>query len=437
MKTTPYWWEEAEPAHGERNFDRDACSALIVGAGYTGLSAAITMAEAGISNVFVVDAMRIGEGASSRNGGQIGNAPKFDLAYASRKFGDQRAREIMDDYEQAMPFLQKRAGTLADPFDLTLNGSVTGLHSRKDLQHMRALRDRLPPERRKTFEVLGETDMGRVLNSDIYRGALVRHDQGGLHPAKYVRALANRARLLGVRIFTGWRYTGSTQNGSGHLVRLSDGSGGKVTIKADKVLLGANGYAGPELPWLRKRIIPVQSYMIATEPLPFEQMEALIPGNRVAGDTKHILYYYRRSPDGTRMLFGGRARFSNSTEAQSAVGLRKFMLHTFPSLKNAAITHSWLGNVCFAYDFVTHLGRMEDGVYYSSSYNGNGISMATYMGHRAAEMMMGVPGHDRGVVNTHFPRLWFYDGNPWFLPIVGNWYRFLDRRARWFDQAPG
>ncbi|MFT4148874.1 MAG: FAD-binding oxidoreductase [Paracoccaceae bacterium] len=433
MKTTPFWWEEAEPAHGERSFDRDSCAALIVGSGYTGLSAAITLAEAGVTDVFVVDAMRIGEGASSRNGGQIGNAPKFDLAYAARKFGDRRAREIMDDYEQSMPFLLKRAATLADPFDLQLNGSVSGLHSRKDLREMQALRDSLPADKRADFEVVGEADVSRVLGTSIYRGALVKHDQGGIHPAKYVRALANRARSLGVRIFTGWRYTGATRDGAGHLVRLADGAGQTVAIKADKVLLGTNGYAGPELPWLRKRIIPVQSYMIATEPLPLDRMEQLIPHNRVAGDTKHILYYFRRSPDGTRMLFGGRARFSTSTEQQSAVGLRQFMLHTFPSLKDAAITHSWLGNVCFAYDFVTHLGRMEDGVYYSSCYNGNGISMATYMGHRAAEMMLGVPGHDRGVVNTHFPRLWFYNGNPWFLPMVGNWYRFLDRKARWFD----
>ena len=432
MKTTPFWWEEAEPTHGERSFDKDTCSVLIVGAGYTGLSAAITLAEAGVSDVFVVDAMRIGEGASSRNGGQIGNAPKFDLTYATAKFGAKRASEIMDDYEQSMPFLLKRASTLADSFDLNLNGSVTGIHSRKDMRKLLAIRDGLPVDQRKSFEILDKSEMGRVLNSDIYVGALLKHGQGGLHPAKYVRALANRARSLGVRIFTGWRYLEAPRDGAGHRVRLSDGQGSQAVIRADKVLLSVNGYAGPEQKWLRKRIIPVQSYMIATEPLPFEKMEALIPQNRVAGDTKHILYYYRRSPDGTRMLFGGRARFRTSTEADSAVGLRQFMAHTFPSLKEVQITHSWLGNVCFAYDFVTHVGRMQDGVYYSSCYNGNGVSMATYMGHRAAEMLLGTPGYDRGVVNTYFPRILFYNGNPWFLPLVGNWYRFLDHSARWF-----
>ncbi len=435
MKTTPFWWEEAEPTHGERNFDKSDCSVLIVGAGYTGLSAAITLAEAGVENVFVVDAQRIGEGASSRNGGQIGNAPKFDLAYATRKFGSKRAHEIMDDYKQAMPFMLQRAATLSDPIDLNLNGGVTGAHSRKDLDKLRQFRASLPPAEQKTFEVLGENEVHRVLKTDIYRGALLKHDVGGIQPAKYVRALANKARSLGVRIFTGWRYLKATKHGSKYRVVLGEENGSRHTdLSADQVFLAVNGYVGPELPWLRKRTIPVQSYMIATEQLPLDMMEELIPLNRVAGDTKHILYYFRRSPDGTRMLFGGRARFQTSTEQQSAVGLRQFMTHTFPSLKDAKITHSWFGNVCFAYDFVSHVGRMDDGIYYSSCCNGNGISMATYLGHRSALMMLNRPGHDTGVVNTKFPRLYFYDGHPWFLPIVGTWYRFLDRQARWFGR---
>lgn len=432
MKTIPYWWEEAEPQHGERSFDKSDCSILIVGAGYTGLSAAITLAEAGIGNVFVVEAQRIGEGASSRNGGQIGNSAKFDLAYAQRKFGEKRGREILEDYDAAMPFLLKRAATLEGNFDLNLNGAVTGAHSRKDVAKLHQIRDRLPADQRDKFEIIEEKDVHRVLKTDIYRGALLKHDWGSLHPAKYVKALADRARALGVRIFTGWRYLGSEKTGSTYRAKLGEANGsGTVQLKADTILLAVNGYAGPELPWLRKRTIPIQSYMIATEPLPFEMMEELIPHNRVAGDTKHILYYFRRSPDGTRMLFGGRARFRTSTEEESAVGLRAFMARTFPSLRDAAITHSWFGNVCFAYDFVSHAGRMSDGVYYSSCCNGNGISMATYLGHRMAEMILNKPGHDRGVVNTHFPQLYFYNGHPWFLPMVGAWYRFLDKKALW------
>jgi len=434
MKKTPFWWEEAEPQHGERTLDRDSCSALIVGAGYTGLSAAITLAEAGVNDVFVVEAQRIGEGASSRNGGQIGNAPKFDLKYAARKFGMKRAHEIMDDYSQAMPFMLKRAATLTDPFDLNICGAVTGAHTRADLDKLMRMRDTLPEHERASFEILPEKEVGRVLKTSIYRGALVKHDQGSIQPAKYVRALANRARALGVRIFTGFRFQGSEAVNAGHRATLRDvASGETFSMRADKILLAVNGYAGPEFPWLRKRTIPIQSYMIATEPRPFGEMEELIPGNRVAGDTKHILYYFRRSPDGTRMLFGGRARFRTSTEEESARGLRNFMEHTFPSLKGVGITHSWFGNVCFAYDFVSHVGRLKEGVYYSSCCNGNGISMATYLGHRTAEMMLGVLGHDRGVVNTHFPRLYFYDGHPWFLPMVGSWYRFLDKSARWLD----
>lgn len=436
MKTLPFWWEEAEPAHGERRFDSRSFAVVIIGSGYAGLSAAITLAEAGVTDVAVIDAMRVGEGASSRNGGQIGSGAKFSLDEATRRFGVQRAREILEEYEQSMPFMLKRASTLADDFDLNLSGSVSGAHSFKDLKAFHAYRDGLPPEKRKAVDVLDAQAMQKVLKTDIYRGALVRHDTGSIHPAKYVRALANRARALGVRIFTGFRYLGASGGIGRFEIRVEDvDNRSEVKLSAEKMLMAANGYVGPEVPWLRKRTIPVQSYMIATEPLPFDQLEELMPNNRVAGDTKHILYYFRRSPDGRRILFGGRARFQTSTAEQSATGLRRFMLHTFPELEKARLTHSWLGNVCFAYDFCSHVGRMKDGINYVSCCNGGGISMMTYLGHRAAEMMLDVPGHDRGIVNSHFPQLYFYNGHPWFLPAVGSYYRFLDRSARLFERA--
>ena len=433
MKTTPFWWEEAEPSHGERSFDQTTCSALIIGAGFAGINAAITLAEAGVKDVFVVDAQRIGEGASSRNGGQIGpGGAKFGLAEATSRFGVQRAREILEDYDNTLPFMLERAKTLKDPFDLNLTGGIVGAHSRKDFQKLSAYRDSLSPEKKAKVDIIPEGEAHSVLKSDIYRGLMVRHDGGSLHPAKYIRALANRARELGVRIFTGFRYEGARDQAGKKVATLREVSSAKtVTVTADKMLIATNGYVGKEVPWLRKRTIPVQSYMIATEQLPLEQLEELIPGNRTVGDTKHVLYYFRRSPDGTRILFGGRARFRTSTAEQSAVGLRDFMVHTFPSLEKVKLTHSWFGNVCFAYDFCSHVGRMPDDSYYISCCNGGGVTMMTYLGHRCAEMMLNKPGHDRGIVNSRFPRLYFYNGHPWFLPAVGTYYRFLDKAARW------
>lgn len=432
MKSTPFWWEEAEPAHGEREFDKLRCSVLIIGSGYTGLSAAISLAEAGTSDIVVVDAMRIGEGASSRNGGQIGNGPKFTLAQASRRFGEKRAQEIMDDYGASMNFMIQRAGTLEESIDLNLSGSVVGAHSHKDMAKLRDMCNRLSPAQQRDYEIIEARDIHRVLKTDIYRGAMVRHGQGTIHPGKYVRALANRARRLGVRIVTGWRFTGATPQGQGHIARLQDVEDRSIVeVHADKVLLGMNGYVGPEVPWLRKRTIPVQSYMIATEEMSFDLLETLIPKNRAVGDTKHVLYYFRRSPDGKRILFGGRSRFRNSTEAEGAEGLRRFMEETFPQIQGVRLTHGWLGNVCFAYDFCSHGGRMDDGIYYVSCCNGGGISNQTYLGHRIAEHMLGLPNTDRGVIGSHFPRLYFYNGNPWFLPLVGTWYRSLDKIARW------
>ena len=428
MKTTPFWWDEAPPGDGCTDAPAERPGALIVGAGYTGLSAAITLAEAGVSNVTVIDCQRIGEGASSRNGGQIGNAPKFTLAQATRRHGAQRAGEIFEDYALSMPFLLERAATLQADIDLQLCGSVLGAHTRRDLEGLRQWRAGLPAGQQSKIEIFSKAEMAPVLRSDIYHGAMLQHDAGSVHPAKYVAALAARASSLGVAIHTGWRYLGKEKDG---MVRVARSGGGEaLRLRPDMVLLAVNGYAGPELPFLRKRVVPIQSYMIATEPLPFDAMEALIPQNRVAADTKHVLYYYRRSPDGRRMLFGGRASFRKTGEEKSALGLRRFMASTFPSLAEAKITHSWLGNVAFSLDFATHLGRSPAGEFYSSCYNGNGVSMATYMGHRIAEAMLGRPGHTRGLMDTRFPQLPFYNGDPWFLPVVGSWYRFLDMTAR-------
>ncbi|PTM89151.1 NAD(P)/FAD-dependent oxidoreductase [Mycoplana dimorpha] len=433
MKTTPFWWEEAEPTHGERTFDQTRCDVLIVGSGYAGINAAITLAEAGVKDIFVVDAMRIGEGASSRNGGQIGrNSPKFSLAEGIKRFGEQRAREIIEDYDRSFDFMLDRAKTLTDDFDLNLTGGLVGAHSRNDYEALSVSVAALPAERRAQSRMIPEAEMKQYLRTDIYRGLMLRAEGGSVHPAKYIRALVNRARTLGVRVFSGWRYLGATDQAGRKIATLQDVTSSKsVTINAGKVLAAVNGYTGKEVPWLRQRTIPVQSYMIATEQLPLEQMEELIPHNRTVGDTKHILYYFRRSPDGTRILFGGRARFRTSTEEQGAVGLLKFLLHTFPSLEKVKLSHGWYGNVCFAYDFCSHVGRMPDGVYYISCCNGGGVSMMTYLGHRCAEMMMDVPDHDRGIVNSRFPQLYFYNGHPWFLPAVGTYYRFLDRAARW------
>lgn len=430
MKTTPYWWEAAEPAHGERQFPKTTWSVLIIGAGYTGLSAAITLAEAGVSDVLVVDALRIGEGASSRNGGQIGNGAKFSLSEAEARFGAQRGREILDDYAQSMNFMLQRAETLGADIDLNRSGAVTGIHSAADLEKLRGMLRDMPPETRKNFQIITGPEAKKVLKTDIYQGVMLRHGQGTLHPAKYVRALADRARALGVSIVTGWRYEGHRAGASGHEARLLPVTGGQaVDLQVGKILYGMNGYVQPQFKFLRQRTIPVASYMIATEEMPYDLLEELIPHNRAVGDTKKVLYYYRRSPDGRRILFGGRARFSTSTEVQSAAGLRAFMEETFPVTKGVGITHSWQGNVCFAYDFCSHAGRAADGVYYASCCNGGGISNQTYMGHRVAQFMLGEAGSERGVVGSPFPKIWFYGGNPWFLPLVGTFYRWQDRRA--------
>lgn len=425
MVTTPYWWEAAPPEAGlgaEALVDSDV---VIVGSGYTGLNAAITLAEAGVSPVTVIDSQRLGEGASTRNGGQLTWWSKVDMATLNRKFGAEVAQEIAGDFRDSMPFFLKRAGTLRPDFHLQLSGVVTGAHSLGDFRRLSAEWQSLPPALREQSWLLPRERLHEELKTSLYHGALVRGDGGLIHPGLYHRALRDRARELGVRLHSGIVVRRVERDQKGFIVHF----GQSGTIRARQVIMGPNGYAGPLNSWLRRRLIPVKSYIIATDELPAEQLRELIPNGRGVGDTKRILYYYRLSPDGRRILFGGRASFTSTDELRSAVGLRRFMASVFPSLKDVGITHSWLGNVAFSFDFLPHLG-VHDGIHYAGGCNGSGVVMTTYLGDRVARMVLNGGGERTGLARIRFPTVPFYTGHPWFLGIIGNIYRLQDKMTR-------
>lgn len=430
ITTTPYWWEAAPPEHGLPADALGDCDVAIIGSGYTGLSAAITLAEAGVTRVAVIDRQRLGEGASSRNGGQLGAESKVDAARLEKRYGPEVAREVEADFRAAMPFFLERFATLSGECHLQMTGSVVGAHCTADYRDMVAAVETLPAAERGRYRLVPPEQMHREIKTDIYRGALVRDEGGLIHPALYHRALRERARALGIALHSGVDVTGVTREGQGFRLHL----GGGRAIRARQVIMGPNGYAGPALPWLRRRLVPVASYMIATAPLPAAQMRELIPGNRAVADTKKVLYYYRLSPDGQRMLFGGRASFTAVDEQRSAVGLRGFMRSVFPELADVAITHSWLGNVAFCLDFLPHYG-VHDGIHFAGGCNGSGIVMSTYLGHKVAERVLDGGKPARGLGRIPYPAVPGYTGNPWFLGIVGNLYRAGDILARWRDRA--
>jgi glycine/D-amino acid oxidase-like deaminating enzyme len=199
-------------------------------------------------------------------------------------------------------------------------------------------------------------------------------------------------------------------------------------LRAREVFVGTSGYTGAATPALRRKLIPIGSYIITTEVLPEALARELSPRNRMIYDSKNYLYYYRLTPD-RRMLFGGRAAFFPETREsirKSAEILRRGMIHVYPQLHDVKVEYVWGGTLDFAFDIMPHAGQM-DGIYYAVGYAGHGVAMATWQGQQMAQMIAGQKP-ENPFVGIPFPGapLGLYNGKPWFLPLAGAWYKFKD-----------
>jgi glycine/D-amino acid oxidase-like deaminating enzyme len=215
-----------------------------------------------------------------------------------------------------------------------------------------------------------------------------------------------------------------TRSGQDFLVETPRG-----TIRARDVVVATNGYTGPLTGWMRRRVIPIGSYMIATEMLDPALMDRLIPRNRIVSDTRKVVYYYRASPDRRRILFGGRVSLSETDPRRSGPRLHADLSAIFPELATTRISHSWCGFVAYTFDELMHIGR-HDGMHYAMGYCGSGVGMASYLGMRLGQQVLSLPEGATAFDELPFQTRPFYSGNPWFLAPSVLFYRWRDRLAR-------
>jgi glycine/D-amino acid oxidase-like deaminating enzyme len=423
FKPRPWWWEAAEPPDRDTALP-DRASVAIVGGGYAGLSAALSLARLGHRPV-VIDAERIGWGASSRNGGMVSGGLKLASDGLKQALGPERAEAIVQAGAASLPFIEETIAREGIDCDYVRCGRFAAAWTPK---HHAAQAANLDFIRRVTglpAEMVPRERQRAHLGSDRYHGGMLAAATGSLHPGKYARGLAAAAENAGALLVDETRVTGIAREGSGHRLRTSRGE-----LLADAVLVATNGYSrGPDggsaMPWLARRMIPVGSYIIATEELPPETMDRLFPDKRMISDTKRVLNYFRPSPDHKRVLWGGRASFGPTTPEQAAPVLHGFMTAVFPELAETRITHAWTGNVAFTFDFLPHIG-VQDGLHYAAGCQGSGVAMATWLGHNVALKMAGAANAPFALDGLPFPTMPGYAGNPWFLPLVGGWYRLRD-----------
>ena len=412
-------WTEAVPP-----LPRDPVAPLprstdvaIVGGGYTGLSAARTLARHG-ADVTLLEQHTVGWGASSRNGGFILPGYKPEMEELHRRLGAERAASMFRLTLEAMRYLEALIADERIDCDFVRCGAVTLAAKPRHVPALAAsarfLREKLEYE----TELLGAAEVIREIGSARYHGALL--DPGGcaIQPAKYVSGLAYSAQRAGARLLERTRVTRVQRMAGGFEVTTGTG-----VLRTREVLAATNGYTPRALSALRRRVVPIGSYQIATAPLAPELGQRLIPRGRVFSDTKHLLYYFRLSPD-RRMVFGGRASFTPTGIRRSAAILQAGMREVFPELANAEIEFAWSGKVAYPVDHLPHAG-VVGGVHYAMGYCGHGVALATYLGHRMGEVLAG-RGNIPDLGSDNFRAIPLYSGVPWFLPLVGGYYRARD-----------
>jgi glycine/D-amino acid oxidase-like deaminating enzyme len=393
---------------------------LVIGAGYTGLAAARRLAKSGAS-VVVLERERIGWGASSRNGGQVLTGLKLDPATLISRYGEARARQLFDVASASIAHLEALVAEEKIECEFARTGH---LQAACKPPHFKAFRDEQSLLARvfaHRVEIVSRADQRSEVGTDCYHGLMVDERSGAINPARYVHGLAAAVVRAGASIATGVAVTGVQRESSGWRVATSTGA-----VSARNVLVATNGYTGRATPNLQRRFVPIGSYIIATEPLTPDQAAAILPKKRMAFDSRNFLHYFRVTPD-RRLLFGGRAEFTQpdaDTTQRAAAILRQGMIGVFPELAGTRIDYAWGGNVAFTRDQMPHAGVM-DGVFYAGGYCGHGIAMATHLGDAIARRMAGGPA-THPLFDDRFPAIPFYNGRPWFLPLVGAYYKVMD-----------
>ncbi len=418
-KLSPYWWEQVpRPRLPDRALPKTV-DVAVIGAGYTGLHAALQTARGGRTTI-VFDAEDAGWGCSTRNGGQISTSIKPSFEQLARRHGSQRAFEILKEGQRSLDWIADFVRSEAIDCDF---GQVGRFHAAHNAAQYEALGGRIASQP-KGLEVdafmLTRAQQRSELGSDAYWGGVVYTRHCSVNPARYHQGLLERVLSAGAQLAPNCAVTGIEKQGA--LFRISTPRG---SVVARDVVIATNGYTGGLTPWLQRRVIPIGSYMIATEPLPEGMMDSLIPNNRIVSDTRRVVYYYRASPDRRRILFGGRVSYHETDPRVSGPKLHADMVQIFPQLRDTRVSHSWCGFVAYTFDELMHLGK-RDGLHYAMGYCGAGVGTSSYFGMRLGQQVLGLPEGRTALDGLPFETRPFYTGNPWFLAPSVAYYRWRD-----------
>ena len=395
---------------------------VVIGSGYTGLHAALQTARAGRATL-VVDAKEVGWGCSTRNGGQISTSVKPSYAELTRRHGPELAARIIKDGQRSLSWIGEFIASEGIDCDFRVVGRFHAAHSPGHFEALARQITSQPKGLEVPMELVSRAEQRAEVGTDAYYGGVVLPRHAALDPARYHRGLLERTIAAGVEVIPNCAVTAIERDGAGFRLDTERG-----TCRAQDVVVATNGYTGKLTPWLRRRVIPIGSYMIATEPLPRGMIERLIPKDRIVSDTRKVVYYYRASPDRRRILFGGRVSHRETDPRVSGPRLHADMASLFPELASIRVSHSWMGFVAYTFDELAHIGQHE-GLHYAMGYCGSGVGMASYLGMRLGQQVLGLSQNETGFHRASFQTRPLYTGTPWFLAASVLYYRWQDGRS--------
>ena len=423
-KFTPYWWE-GQPRFENNTELPQSADVVIVGAGYTGLSAALTLANNG-KKVIVLDAEDIGFGASTRNGGMLGSGHKVSNDHAQQKYGSEVASNLHKEANASLAYTTNLIKENQIDCDLQICGRLRTswlpqdhLSMSENLKKLKAIDD-------FNSRMIESSKMLESVKTDLYFGGQFYEDHGSVQPRKFHYGLHQMASNAGAKVFGRMPVKQVTPKSgdkqAGFIVSV-----GNQSISCKDVLIATNGYTRSSLStYLSRRILPVPSFIITTDEIGADRVNSLIPGGHCIVETRKRYCYYRPTPCGKRIMIGTRAAMHSMSAEKALPLLRKTLSEIFPELDGVKISHCWTGFTGFSFSMLPNLG-CHDGIYSAMGYCGNGVAMAPYLGHMAALKILEPDKKITVFEDTSLQTRPYYFGSPWFLPIASVYFKAYDK----------